>query len=588
LIVFESGSGTFSCSGTLLNTRNNSFIPYFLTAAHCVESASVARTVESFWFFESSACNGPVPGVDEVPSVLGARQVRRFGNFNDPRGDFNLLVLEDLPDGVVFSGWDPTPVPFGTQVVGLHHPAGEYKRITLGEAVPDQFYGVSDSYLIVKELEGRTEPGSSGSGLFSSPNVLVGTLSFGPRVPRGSTVCDFNPSHVGYGRFSALYPEISEYLEDITPPPDDQDESLESGVPRELSLSPVFIPTLFDDPVFRIEVPENAVRLTVDLSTSTLSADADLYVRYGQAPEVQGGEVIADFSSTSSSGTEQVVVDSSSTPALKAGTYFIGFVAWTRSTEIEAQVTATVRTNADVPEGTPQLAAVVHGAIQTTGPVAPGEIVTIYGSNIGPESGIEAYLTENGRLPTAVHGTNVYFSGIPAPLFFVRHDQVNAQVPYEVAGLTSVQVQVIYEGAASNTLLLPVAASAPGIFMFLDSSNRAIVLNQGGTLNSASNPESRGRIITFFATGEGLTSPRRTTGAPTSDQFPFPAPELPVTLQIGGTEAEILFAGAAPGYVGSLQVNARIPSEAATGPSVPIVLRVGQNASPGNLMMAVE
>ena len=588
LIVFESAGATYSCSGTLLNTRENSFTPYFLTAAHCVESDSVARTVESFWFFDSSSCNGPVPGTSSIPSVLGARQVKRFGNFNDPRGDFNLLLLEDVPDGAVFSGWDPDPVPFTTQLVGLHHPEGEYKRIMFGEAVPDDYYGMSDAYLIVKESQGRTEEGSSGSGIFSSQNVLVGALSFGPAIPMGSTVCDINPSYVGYSRFSELYPEISDYLEDITPPPEDSNQQLESGEPRDFSLSAVQHGTFFTDPIFNIDVPSGATKLTVDLEVSTASADVDLYVRYGRAPELQHGQVIADFSSYTPYGTEQVVVDDQNNPSLQAGTYYIAFVVWTRWVDIEAQITATVEPDSASAEGPPQLGAVVNGAAQTIGAVAPGEIVTLYGVNIGPASGFEVSLNADGILPVEAQGTQVYFNGIPVPLFFVRYNQVNAQVPYEVSGLTSVQVQVVFDGSSSETLSLDVATSAPGIFMFLDGSNSAVVLNQDGALNSASNPESRGRIVTFFATGEGVMSPRRTTGEPAPMEPPFPVPDLPVAVHVGGVDAEILYAGAAPGYVGLLQVNARIPVGAITGSNVPIELQVGENTSTNTVTMAVE
>lgn len=583
LIIFESDGGTFSCSGTLLNTRNNSFTPYFLTAAHCVENATSARTVEAFWFYGTSSCNGVAPSRQQATSVLGARQARRFGDFNDPRGDFNLLVLEDVPDGVVFAGWDPDPVAFGTRVAGIHHPEGDYKRISFGEAVPDTVYGVSSAYLIVREDDGRTESGSSGSGLFTAPNVLTGALSFGPSLPRGTTVCDINPSYVGYGRFSALYPEISDYLEDVLPPPDGADGLLESGVPQEFSLPAVFQATLFSDPVYRIEVPANSASLTIDLLTLTASVDLDLYVRHGAPPEVQGGSVVADFRSETPSGTEQVVIG----PELREGTYFIAFALWTRRMPVEARLTATLEAATGNGEP-PRLGAVVHGATQTPGPIAPGEIVAIYGTNLGPDTGVEARLTESGRLPTLVEGAQVFFNDIPAPLFFVRRDQINAQAPYEIASSASVQVRVVYEGLVSEALAVDVSPSAPGIFMFLDGGNRAIVLNQDGTLNSAATPESRGAIVVFFATGEGLRTPNSLTGTAAGDQLPLPIPELPVAVEIGGIQAEVLFAGAAPGYVGLLQVNARIPVNTAVGQAVPIVLRVGENASSDNVTMSIQ
>ena len=59
----------------------------------------------------------------------------------------------------------------------------------------------------------------------------------------------------------------------------------------------------------------------------------------------------------------------------------------------------------------------------------------------------------------------------------------------------------------------------------------------------------------------------------------MPVPESLVSLEIGGSPAEVRFAGSAPGFVGLLQVNARIPAQAATGSNVPIVLLVGSSAS---------
>ncbi len=521
LIVFESQGATYECSGTLLNTRDNSFTPYFLTAAHCVESNSVAHTVEAFWLYQSSTCNGPAPDINRASSVLGATQVRRYGDFNDPRGDFNLLLLADVPDGVVFSGWDPNPTSTGVSVAGIHHPEGEYTRITFGTTVGFDPYGASDAYLIVRETDGRTESGSSGSGLFTEPNLLVGSLSFGPVIERSTTACQVNPYYSGYARFSALYPEVSDYLEEIVPPPVDAGAVLTSGTPRDFSLQAVYVPTLFTNSIYQIVVPSDATKLTVDLATTTQFADIDLYVRYGQAPEVQGGEVIADYRSTSPTGTEQVVVDTSSVPALQAGTYYIGFVVWTRGVNVDAQVTATVET---APVGPPEIGAVVHGATQVAGAVAPGEIVTIYGSNVGPADGVEAILTGAGRLPTTVQETQVLFNGVPAPLFFVRHDQVNLQVPYEVRGSGSASVQVVYRGAPSSTVTVPVAGSAPGIFMFLDGSGRAVVVNQDNSINSAANPESRGRVVTIYATGQGVTIPASTTGVPAPGQLPLPTP----------------------------------------------------------------
>ncbi|MCP5109809.1 MAG: hypothetical protein GY953_03120 [bacterium] len=294
---------------------------------------------------------------------------------------------------------------------------------------------------------------------------------------------------------------------------------------------------------------------------------------------------MADFRSESPAGAEQVIIDRNTAPSLREGTYYIAFALLTRRLNVAARVTANLETSGA--GETPRISTLAHGASQRIGPAAPGEIVAIYGSNIGPDTGVEARLTASGRLPTAVQATEVHFNGIPAPLLYVRQDQINVQVPYEVAGLDSAAVRVVHQGMISEAFTLSLTSSAPGIFMFLDGGNRAIVLNQDSTLNSAANPESPGRVVVFFATGEGLRTPSATSGIPAGGRLPLGIPELPVSVEIGGVQAQVLFAGAAPGYVGLLQVNARIPAAAPTGSNVPIVLRIGDSASPGSVSMSI-
>ncbi len=581
LILFESGNSSYACSGTLLNTRQQSFTPYFLTAAHCITSDSDARTVEAFWLFRTATCNGVAPAASDLTSTLGARQILRLGDFDDTRGDFNLLLLDAVPDGVVFSGWDPQKIPLGSSVVGIHHPAGEEQRITFGTTVPDNYYGVSGNYLIVQEDLGRTEEGSSGSGLFSASNVLGGVLSFGPVVRRGQTVCDLQPSYVGYSSFSALYPEVSDYLEDVSPPPPDPNTPLVSGVPRSFSLAAVRRPSLLDDPLLQVEVPENATSLTIDLgSVAPDTADVDLYVRYGAPPITSGGEVTADYSSLGPAGVEQVVIDGSSSPPLQAGTYYIRLALLTRSTAVTGQVRSTLTTSpGELSKDVPAVNAIVTAADQRQAAVAPGELVSMYGVNLGDTAGAQASLDTHGRIPTTLDGVTVDFAGFPAPILYVNSGQANVQVPYEVAGLATAQVTVRRNGLVSQAFPVAVTASAPEIFTFLDGGSRGIVFNQDGAINSADTPAARGQIVVFYVSGEGVTSPALASGEPAALSASTPAPALPVSVEIGGAPAEILFAGVAPGLAGVMQVNARISNAAIAGSDVFLVIRVGDAES---------
>jgi uncharacterized protein (TIGR03437 family) len=94
-------------------------------------------------------------------------------------------------------------------------------------------------------------------------------------------------------------------------------------------------------------------------------------------------------------------------------------------------------------------------------------------------------------------------------------------------------------------------------------------------------------VVAIYATGEGQTTPPGIDGKPSSDVLP--KPQAPVVVLIGGAQAEVLYAGAAPGLVaGVLQVNARIPQSAPSGPGVPVSLVVGNASSQSGLTLAVQ
>jgi len=230
---------------------------------------------------------------------------------------------------------------------------------------------------------------------------------------------------------------------------------------------------------------------------------------------------------------------------------------------------------------------VVNAASFQGGAVAPGEIVTIFGSGIGPATLVGLQVTPSRMVDSNLADTRVLFDGVAAPLIYVSAGQLSAVVPYGVAGKTSTQVQIEYRGARSAAVSLPVAASAPGIFT-LDATGRGqgAILNQDGSVNSASRPAARGSVVVLFCTGEGQTEPSVADGTLAGDVLP--RPRLPVSVQIGGLPAEVLYAGAAPGLVaGVLQVNAKIAEGVASG-ALSISLTVGNATNPAGVTLAVQ
>jgi uncharacterized protein (TIGR03437 family) len=218
--------------------------------------------------------------------------------------------------------------------------------------------------------------------------------------------------------------------------------------------------------------------------------------------------------------------------------------------------------------------------------VAPGEIVTIFGTGIGPEQGAGARLNSSGLVDNFVANTRVLFDGIAAPLFYVQASQINAQAPYKIDGKFTTTMQVEYNGVLTAPVTLPVGASSPAIFAVSGGIGRAAALNQDSSPNSSSNPAPRGSIVTFFATGEGQTVPLGVDGKPSASPYPMPA--LPVSVTIGGVPADVLFAGSAPGFAGLLQVNARVPTSVAPGNGVPVAIAIGDKTSQPGITIAVN
>ncbi|MBI3666576.1 MAG: SBBP repeat-containing protein [Acidobacteria bacterium] len=233
-------------------------------------------------------------------------------------------------------------------------------------------------------------------------------------------------------------------------------------------------------------------------------------------------------------------------------------------------------------------AGTVNAATFLQGPVAPGEIVTIFGTGFGPPTLATLQLTPDGKVNTGAGGTRVLFGDFAAPIIYSVANQLSVIVPYFLARFASTQVQIEYLGTRSAPVTLPVAPSSPGIFT-LNASGKGpgAILNQDYSVNSAGNPASVGSILQIFATGEGQTKPPGVDGSLAA--IPLPAPLLPVSVKIGGIPAEVQYAGAAPGLVaGVLQVNAKVPPGVTPGSAVPVSLTVGTATSPDGVTVAIK
>ncbi len=202
-------------------------------------------------------------------------------------------------------------------------------------------------------------------------------------------------------------------------------------------------------------------------------------------------------------------------------------------------------------------------------PVAPGSLISIFGSNLAATT----QAASSAPYPTNLGGVSVLVNGtLAAPLFAVTAGQVNAQLPFETpVGTATLSVN------GSTPVTFTVAASAPGILMA--SSTRVLALNQDYSINGPEHPAQAGSVITLFGSGQGAVHPAVATGAAAPAE-PLSLPMLPVTATIGGQPAEVLFGGLAPGYMGALQLNLRVPNLASGDYPLMVTIGTAQSNAP--------
>jgi hypothetical protein len=305
--------GTFLCSGALLSDADdNTYAGYFLTANHCIDDQPTAHTVIAHWFYQTSSCGGAVPSLSTLPRSEGA-DLLATGHRNTS-SDFTLLRFYDDPhDGQGFAAWTNDVVSLGGIAVrGIHHPGGSWKRyargVTTGES-PICCTPLCTSRFIYNDWsagDGVTEGGSSGSPLFNAAWEVLGQL-YG--------VCFFsepdcdNPESYNnvYGRFTSAYPNISSYLNAVTP--DDEYEDNDVLADAAALDSGTFLLRLVDfDDYFAVEVTEDTdLAAVATFDHDIVNVDLHLY---------DGAGLLLD-SSTGTSDSEEV------SQVVPAGTYVI-------------------------------------------------------------------------------------------------------------------------------------------------------------------------------------------------------------------------------------------------------------------------
>lgn len=248
------------------------------------------------------------------------------------------------------------------------------------------------------------------------------------------------------------------------------------------------------------------------------------------------------------------------------------------------------------------ITAITNGASFQQGSVSNGEIISLFGQNIGPAAAAELAIS-NGYVQTALGNVSVTIDNVPAPIVYVSASQVSVQVPYEAQSGSQTLI-LTYGTATPAQATVDIVAAAPGVFTLNSTgAGPALVLNFNSTtgaysINSAQNPAAIGDTVVFFVTGEGdyagsAYSPETGLVVPLTPPVAtgvYPQLATLPTVSIGGTVVtNVAYAGPIPGsMLGLLQVNAVVPVGAATGNAVPLLVTIGATSTQANVTMAVK
>lgn len=225
----------------------------------------------------------------------------------------------------------------------------------------------------------------------------------------------------------------------------------------------------------------------------------------------------------------------------------------------------------------PIVSAVTNGA-SYAGSAVPGSFATVFGSGIVSVPGLVT--AAETPLPAVIGETSIHIGGILAPLFAVADvaglEQINFQVPWELAGRASAEVKVVTSGIESTVVQLDLPRAQPGVF-FRPDGHGAILHAANSSPVTPQSPAEPGEIVLIYATGLGPVADLPRTGSPAAAAS---ATLSQTTVTIGGLDAPVSYSGLAPGLVGVYQINTAVPHSAASGPQDLVLTVEGQSSPP--------
>jgi hypothetical protein len=262
--------GGFICSGQLIATTAQDEQPYFSTAYHCISTQSEASSTQFIFKYERTSCNG---SYSNGASTSGSTLTATHGT-----SDNTLLRINgSLPSNTFWVGWTTDVATSNLDVVGIHHPSGDYMRLSFGDVNSNPVCGSSTYWFGVRWNDGVTEGGSSGSGAYRvSDQKLMGVLTC------GASSCSNTSGLDGYGRFQRAYDAgFDDYLVNGTPDDDQYEENdtcaTASFLTSETLLSDMVVKSK-DEDWYRLNLDAGyTVNFDLDFAHSNGDIDVELY-----------------------------------------------------------------------------------------------------------------------------------------------------------------------------------------------------------------------------------------------------------------------------------------------------------------------
>lgn len=232
--------------------------------------------------------------------------------------------------------------------------------------------------------------------------------------------------------------------------------------------------------------------------------------------------------------------------------------------------------------------------------LAPGTLAAIFPS---PSTNVlTAGMTQPATsfpLPTTLSGTQVIVNGNASALLYVSPGQINLPLSMGLPTSGTVDLQVVSAttGQVFGGAEIPLTSASPGLFAGIGGTGTGQVaaLNQDNSINSATNPLTRGQVIQLFGTGQGpVPNPPPDGQSPTA----IPTAVNPQILVGSGSsaafvpDANIIYSGLAPAEAGVWQIDFTVPTTVPAGSSVPVVVLMNSipsdnPSSPGEIVTTI-